>query len=91
LPFIAGHQKQEHHPYKVFLYQAEIAERNPLAYPGDNSPTGTPDWMVPLNMRHHLPQIKAMAMEAQKESSAILFAQKFLILRFALHPSPSLN
>jgi hypothetical protein len=76
---------------KFFLCQAGIAEGNPLAYPGVNSAAGTPDWMVPLSMRHHLPQIKAMAMEAQKESSAILFAQKFLILRFALHPSPSLN
>jgi len=57
-----------------------------LAYPGENSPAGNADWMVPLIMRNNLPRIKAIAMEAQKGSPAVLFSSKNLYPAIRIAP-----
>jgi hypothetical protein len=59
-----------------------------LSYPGVNSPAGNADWMVPLIRRNHLPRIKAMAMEAQKGSSAVLFSSENLYHAIRIAPKP---
>jgi hypothetical protein len=59
-----------------------------LAYPGDNSPAGNADWMVPLIMRNNLPRIKAIAREAQKESSVVLFSSENLYHAIRIAPKP---
>jgi hypothetical protein len=59
-----------------------------LAYPGDNSPAGNADWMVPLIMRNDLSRIKTLAMEAQKGSSTVLFSSENLYHVIRIAPKP---
>ena len=59
-----------------------------LAYPGDNSPAGNADWMVPLIMRNSLPRIKAMAVEAEKASSTVLFSSENRYHAIRIAPKP---
>jgi hypothetical protein len=58
-----------------------------LSYPGNNSPAGNADWMVPLIINNRVQRIRALATEAQQTAPLVLFSSENLYHAMRFSPN----